>query len=142
MTNISILSLNCRGLKGNKKRLKVFQYLKELKSDICCLQDTHFIPEQENDIYSEWGTELFLSYGSNSSRGVAILLTKNLDYKINNTIIDKNGNYIIIDITIGENKLTLASLYGPNTDKPDFYSNIMNKIDQNGNEYMFVCLFV
>ena len=34
------------------------------------------------------------------------------------------GNYVALDVVIENHKLTLISLYGPNTDSPDFYEQI------------------
>ena len=55
----------------------------------------------------------FSSYTSNF-RGVAILFNKTFQYKHHGTIRDVNGNLLIIDVTIEIERLTLASLYGPN----------------------------
>ena len=38
---IKVLSANCQGLGSIEKRLDVFNYLKEKKCDIICLQETH-----------------------------------------------------------------------------------------------------
>jgi hypothetical protein len=37
---------------------------------------------------------------------------------VHNEIIDKEGNYLILDITIQEYRITLVALYGPNNDSP------------------------
>ena len=39
---------------------------------------------------------------------------------------------LIIDITIRDFQFTLVNLYGPNSDQPDFYSFIMDKIKEFG----------
>ena len=54
MGDLKILSLNCRGLHGNNKRRDLFNYLKDLKYHIYCLQDTHFTKDQEQKIYAQW----------------------------------------------------------------------------------------
>jgi uncharacterized protein (UPF0303 family) len=43
-------------------------------------------------------------------------------------------NYLALDVVIDKQKLTLLSLYGPNMDNPDFYDQIMNIIEDFGNE--------
>ena len=92
--------------------------LKRKKKQIYCLQDTHFIKENEANIIDQWGNSncIFSNYKSNA-RGVAILFGSELDYKINNKLIDQNGNYIIVDITVASRRLTLVNLYGPSTDE-------------------------
>ena len=45
---ISLLSANCRGLNNKKKRYDVLTYIKEMKINIACLQDTHLVESMEN----------------------------------------------------------------------------------------------
>ena len=120
MQDLGVLSFNCRGIRSKNKRLSLFNHLKDLNYNIFCLQDTHFTPEMYKTIYSEWGSDIYISCKSSNSRGVAILL-KNNDFKVNQEFIDEEGNYIILDLKTGDYSLTLVSLYGPNSDSPVFY---------------------
>ena len=45
---------------------------------------------------------------------------------------------LIIDITIRDFQFTLVNLYGPNSDQPDFYSYIIDKIKQFGNTFYLI----
>ena len=136
--SLKILSVNCRGLNNKNKRLSVFQYVHNLKYDIYCIQDTHFTPDMYQNIYSEWGSEIYLSYNSSKSRGVAILFSK-LNFKIYESIIDdENGNFVILDLSVNDFRFTLTSIYGP-TDQPQFYNNIFEKIDRIGNASYMIC---
>ena len=45
---------------------------------------------------------------------------------MHNEIIDKEGNYLILDITIQEYRITLVALYGPNNDSPNLFTNIQD----------------
>ena len=54
MTEIKIISVNCRGLGDFEKRKDVFNFLRKKNFHIYCLQDTHFIKENELRIRSEW----------------------------------------------------------------------------------------
>ena len=50
------------------------------------------------------------------------------DFKVNDSIfIDQNGRYIFLDLTVYEQCLTLVCLYGYNTDKPEFFTEILQK---------------
>jgi hypothetical protein len=45
------------------------------------------------------------------------------DFKVSDSIfIDQNGRYIILDLTVYEQRLTLVCLYGYNTDKPELFT--------------------
>ena len=89
------------GLQGTEKRTDIFEYLKNMRQDIYCLQDTHFIKENEINVIDQWGNSncIFSNFKSNA-RGVAIFCNKDLDYKIHRKIIDENGNFIILDLNV------------------------------------------
>ena len=70
----------------------------------------------------------FSSYASNS-RGEAILFKKLFEFKVHRDIKDKNGNYIIFDITVSDYQFTLVAVYGQNEDNPEVYfSNLYSNI--------------
>ena len=65
---------------------------------------------------------LFSSCTSNF-RGVSILLTIHLN-QTHRVKKDISGNYIIIDITIEGERITIANIYEPNRDEPIYFQNI------------------
>lgn len=140
MADIKILSVNVQGIGLLPKRTDMLQYLKEKNCQIYCLQDTHFCPgKDEKLVRARWEGECFFSSLKSNSRGVAILFNKNIEYKVHNYKSDPNGNYIMLDLTIENNRLTLVSIYGPNSDEPVFYENIVNKMEEFGNEHIIWC---
>ena len=140
MANLRIMSYNVQGLQSSEKRMDVFDYLKDKNYDIYCLQDTHFTDENEYQIIDKWGNSnsIFSNFKSNA-RGVAILFNNNLDYKIQQKIIDNNGNFIILNLDIQNQHLTLINLYGPNVDNPEFFKKISSYIDDIGNTDIIIC---
>ena len=122
-----------------EKRLDVFSYLKEKKCGIYCLQDTHTTKASERIFRSQWNNECLFSSGTSNSRGVAILFSKNLDFKIHNNIADTEGNYIICDLSVEDNRFTLINLYGPNKDTPTFFETILNIAETIGNANLMIC---
>ena len=131
---MKICSLNARGLGNLKKRRDVFHYLRGHNFDIICLQDTHFTAKQEAHIQCEWGYKCLFSSYSSAARGTAILFKNSFEHEIHSTSRDINGNFIIVDLTIENHKMTLVNLYGPNNDEPWFYTNLQNKIKQLNNQ--------
>jgi exonuclease III len=128
MNSITLSSLNCQGLRDNKKRRDVFHYLKNKSHSIYCLQDTHFDTKIEKYITSEWGyTCLFASYKSNA-RGVAVLFNNNFEFKIKKVERAVNGNFIIILLTTEEKDILLVNIYGPNKDDANFYEDLKERI--------------
>ena len=57
-----------------------------------------------------------------------IVINNNFDFKVEGVKTDKNGNYILLDITIQAKRITLVNIYGPNEDIQNFYTNIIIKI--------------
>ena len=127
---VKVLTYNCQGLSSVEKRLDVFNYLKSKQCHIYCLQDIHSTTSNENYIRLQWGSDCIFSSGTSNSRGVAILFSKNVEYKVHNKITDNEGNYLILDLTIDNNKVTLVSLYGPNKDSPEFFEIIMKNVEK------------
>ena len=125
---ITIYSMNAKGLRDKSKRLDVFDYLKSRKGSIYFLQDTHFIDDDMKHIYVEFGFDVSYSNFNTCSRGVATFINKNLDFKLHSKHTDNNGNMLLLDCTIHGKRLTLANLYGPNQDRPEFYHVLKNKV--------------
>ena len=50
------------------------------------------------------------------------------DFKVNDSILDQNGRYIILDLTVYEHCLTLVCLYGYNIDKPELFTEILQDL--------------
>ncbi len=139
--SIKIVSANCQGLNDVRKRNDVFQYLKNKRGNIYCLQDTHFTEKLENKIKQEWGssTVIFSSYTSNS-RGVAILFLDNFEFQVLKKIHDpEKGNYITLKIKIQDELISLTTIYGPNNDSPDFYDTIKTNILELDTETNIIC---
>ena len=73
------------------------------------------------------------------SRGVMILLNNYFEQKVKKVKTDRNGNYIILDTEIQGKDITLANIYGPNEDNPNFYENLIQNISDFENENVIVC---
>ena len=104
-----------------KKRRDVFQYFRMKIYNIICLQDVHIENKMENFIKNEWGYSIYLSGLSSNKRGVMVLINNNFDQEVTKVVKIPNGNFIIMEITVQKQKITLANIYGPNEDKPQFF---------------------
>ena len=131
--------MNCRGLGNQAKRRDVFHFLKSKKYSVYCLQDVHFDKEMENIVKNEWGPDCYFSSFKSNARGVATLFNNNFEYKVKNVKTDCNGNMLVLDLEIGEYSTTLINLYGPNTDDPNFYSDIATVLSDMGNTHNILC---
>lgn len=136
---IRISSCNVRGLHEPQKRRDLFCHLRNKNFHIYCLQDTHFTEKMEPYIRSEWGGEIICSSYTSNARGVCILFSNHLEYKIFKTKQDTEGNFILLDIEIEGKRLTLVNIYGPNDDSPEFYLKIGELIEQFNNDTNIIC---
>ena len=57
------------------------------------------------------GSKCFFSHGDSKSAGVSVMFRNGFDFKVNDSILDQNGRYIILDLTVYEQRLTLVCLY-------------------------------
>ncbi len=138
---LKIISTNCQGLNNKKKRIDVFENLKKKNANIYCLQDTHFTEDLENKIKTEWGSaNCFFSSHRSNARGVAILFQNNFEFKLLQQTNDKtSGNLLALKININGKTLTIITLYGPNTDSPDFVKNIFDIVKSFDSDHFSIC---
>ena len=138
MGSVKILSHNVRGLVDSKKRRQVFHKFNGSNYQIFLLQETHSDINSEKQWKAEWGAEIIFSHGTRDSRGTCILIKNSVSRTIHEIIKDDNGRYVIIDIEIDDTRLTLASVYGPNNDDPDFFIKFINDIESIQNDHRVI----
>ena len=131
--------MNCQGLRTPSKRRDVIDYLSHLGANIICLQDTHWLDDDIPLIKQIWNGHCILCGNKRNSRGVAILFKKNFEYKVENVMKDENGNLMCMDISLSNISLRLVNIYAPNTDSPEFFENIKEKIETNLKDYIVIC---
>lgn len=139
MGELTIATINCQGLSESHKRRDVLNHLHYKKYNICCLQDTHFVPEIENYVRTQWGFDCYFNSFKSNSHGVAILFRNDFAYKILETKTDNSGNMLALKLTINDKPLTLINIYGPNEDNPKFYDKIHNILDTSEDQTYIIC---
>ena len=71
MADLSIITLNVNGLRAQRKRLLLFDFLKRSKFDIVLLQETHVSAVSDCVLWNrESGFKGYWSLGTSSSCGV------------------------------------------------------------------------
>ena len=130
MTDLKLMSMNCRGLSGQQKRRDVINFLRNSEYDIIFLQDTHVTNETIATFDRLWPGTCYHSCGTHNSRGTAILLRRSLHHDVIAEDYEANGNYTMIVCKIFSSIYTLVNIYGPNADCPSFFNEINNKLQQ------------
>jgi exonuclease III len=82
--SLQLVTINVNGLRDNRKRELVFNWLVSKKYDCICLQETHCTPvdinRRESECKAQRGGASAWLCGSSESRGVTILLSVCLRY--------------------------------------------------------------
>ena len=138
INSIKVLSANCQGLRTYEKIFDVLSYMKDMGAFFVCLQDTHLTENDTHSIKQIW-PDVYLHGTKSNSRGVAILLNNNFEYKVNQVNKDIEGNYIQLLITCNGMTINLISLYGPNKDEPKFFDEIKQLALIEDSHYVLIC---
>ena len=87
---------------------------------ICCLQETHFRPEDTFRLRVRGWRTIYHATGSQKKAGVAICISDKLDFKLKAVTRDEEGHYIIVTGSIHQEELTIINVYVPNTEAPKY----------------------
>ena len=133
VTACKLLSLNVRGISNFKKRKTIFTWCRKQKADFIFLQETHSKIYSEKCWRNEWGGEIIMAHGSSNSRGVAILIKKDVDCTIHSKILDPSGQFVIIKIEIEDKMYVLINIYALNRDASivSFFNNLLATLQKN-----------
>ena len=115
--DFEVLSYNVRGTGNERKRKKLFNYVKKHTSSntIVCLQETHSTRKDVLLWKYQWHGNMIFSYGSSNQKGVLVAFRYGLEYKmLSPEVVDDKGRFIILHIEIQESPYVLMNYYDPN----------------------------
>ena len=89
----NLISNNVKSLQSYKKRLKIFEYLKNKSgpNGILCLQETHFTKENEIRWNDDFNGQIHYFHGKSNSCDVLIAFFGNITYTVRKKASDKHG---------------------------------------------------
>ena len=119
-TYISIITLNVNGLNAPTKRHKLAEWIWKQDSYICCLQGTHFRPQDTYRLKVRGWENIFHANGKQKKDGVAILISDKTDLKIKEITRDKEGYYTMTKGSIQEEDITIVNISAPNIGAPQY----------------------
>jgi exonuclease III len=128
---------------GKKTYAKLIAITKS-GSDIIFLSDTRLNSNKQiagvNDIEKRCK---FLGYSlthnsKTNSRGTAILISSKLKYSVEDTYSDILGNILLMLVKIGNVKILLGSVYGPNEDNVEFFQLLTTQIVTMHSDYVII----
>ena len=81
-TYISIITLNVNGLNAPTKRHRLAEWIQKQDPYICCLQETHFRPQDRYRLKVRGWKNILQANWKQKKAGVAILISDKTDLKI------------------------------------------------------------
>ena len=117
----------------------------DLKPDIFTFQETHSMAEVQASWANEFGRgyKVFMSHGTNASKGVLLGFAPHLNVNVQSLKIDKDGQFIVANVTISGEPFTVIAVYLPPnhqvTQKLDTLNTLMSEIAQSQNTRVIWC---
>ena len=112
---LSILSLNCNGIRDQSKRSGLLQWLRSLpvSVDIVCLQETHCVSVAEcSSWFRSSGFDSVVSGGSTHSCGCIVLFRPTVS--LVNSWCDSDGRFLQCEFSYSAKLFRVCCIYGPN----------------------------
>ena len=111
---LHICSINTNGLQQSEKRQRLIEWSKQQQCNILLMQETHFSQNIENKLIQDFKGSLYQSNGTSNSRGVAIWIKKNVEFKLIDEYKDNEGRLLLINVEINNAIYTIINIYAPN----------------------------
>ena len=143
---LSFLSNNIKGIKVSEKKLKLFEYFRNLitPAGFVFLQETHSsVDVKKKKKKKKWNDDfqgqLFFSHGKTNSCRVAIGYYGKQSFELLSKFNDKSGRVLTLEVKIENEVLLLINLYNANTENEQLstlsdLSNMLEKIDDINNK--------
>ena len=99
---------------------RLVEWIQKEDTYICCLQETHFRPEDTDRLKVRGWKNIFYANGKQKKATEAILISDKIDLKIKKIARDKEGHYIMIKRSTQEEDITIVNIYAPNIEASQY----------------------
>uniref|UniRef100_A0A1A8UJ98 Reverse transcriptase domain-containing protein n=1 Tax=Nothobranchius furzeri TaxID=105023 RepID=A0A1A8UJ98_NOTFU len=130
MGALRFVSWNVHGAGSIEKRLKIFDQLKRVQADVILLQETHRSATSADELKTPEFPSMFSACYNSRQRGVAILIHKNINFTVLDTVSDPEGRFIMLKLSVQNQRLCIVSIYCPNIDDPPFFHNFFSVLSE------------
>lgn len=121
---VRLISWNVRGLGDPMKRYAVFNFLQAFQPAIICLQETHLEIDTLSTLKRSWIGHSFHSTHSGYSRGVSVLIHRNIVFQSMHVRIDHEGRYVCLRCKLFSRPFLIIALYIP----PPYNSAVLREV--------------
>ncbi|OCT86463.1 hypothetical protein XELAEV_18020146mg [Xenopus laevis] len=128
--DLKVGSHNVNGLNVPQKRTVAFSDYFKLKLDVLLLQETHFSKTSSPKYLSKYYPQIYLANSTTKTKGVAILIAKQVKFQLMQKYVDPDGRFIILKGHLQNHLTTLASVYAPNNSKQKFFRIFFKKLSE------------
>ncbi|OCT84251.1 hypothetical protein XELAEV_18022398mg [Xenopus laevis] len=127
---LNVLSLNLRGLNSYVKHNSLKLELKNNKTGIALIQETHFKVNAMPKIHFRGFNPVYVSkLQEKKAKGTAILIADSIQWSYREHISDNQGHLVAVKGNIGDKMYTFASVYLPNTRQLQTLKSILHTLD-------------
>ena len=132
---LTVSAVNVNGLRGSQSRLKaatICHLFTDAPQDIVCLLDTRLDPTTEPHLTQHWQKKsLFVHNTLAHTNGIALLFNTD-KAKINQTIADPQGRYVLVVAEVNAQPLLIVPVYAPASSPVErrlFFEHLHRQID-------------
>ena len=68
----------------------------------------------------------------------ATIESRKVNFTVNNTVIDPEGRFLIVNLSIQNMNLCIASTYGPNVDDPSFFHSFFTSLSDHSDNTLII----
>lgn len=129
-SKLRLCTWNVRGIHNPIKRRKILTFLKNEHIDIALLQETHLDDVEHLKLRQGGFEQAFFSSFTSRSRGVAILVRKNLPFSMTECVKDRSGRYVIVKGTLQGTVISILNIYYPPAHPPDFITKVFSNFSE------------
>ncbi|CAH2328529.1 Serine threonine- kinase N2 [Pelobates cultripes] len=133
------VSYNVKGLNSPTKRSLLFQTLRQQHIDIACIQETHFKSSTEPKLYAKHYPTQFHARSANKTKGVSILISRDIALEVQSQYIDPQGRFIILVGLFNATQYTLVTAYFPNSDSTNFLNKLLQTVEDHRQGGLILC---
>lgn len=137
MADLSIMSVNSRGLNGPVKRTKFLDYLKRKNVDIALIQKSHLGKKDVSRLQNKYYKIAASSSDITKTKGSIILLSRKCAFTIDKCSKDQTGRMSYICTTTRKRKIAFVSVYVPAIFDETFFQRLTNEL-LSLNEYSLI----
>lgn len=134
---LRICTWNVKGI-HNPIRKKVVSFIRKKKIGIALLQETHLDKREHLKLKQGGYNQVYFSSISSKSRGVAVLISKDIPLNVVKLIEDDRGHFVIINGTLFGSSISLFNIYFPSGHPSDFLIKTFADFYDLRSDYMIV----